>query len=141
MRGVCVAVLAVGVLGLVGCGNSPKLVSVSGRVTDGGRAVAGASVSYQPIAVSKDDIYPGPASFGITDADGRYTLKTFNKAQPGAIPGQHRVCITVRPDGEQRDYAPSPADKKVPSKLRDGSTVVEVPAEGVVEMNFDFAKQ
>ncbi|MCC7087125.1 MAG: hypothetical protein IT427_19155 [Pirellulales bacterium] len=126
---------------LGGCGRSSNLVSVSGRITNGGKAVVGASINYQPIATSKDDIYPGPASFGITDADGRYTLRTFNSQLLGAIPGQHRICIALAHVGPQLDFAASPVDKMVPARFLDGSTVVEVSAEGETKLDFDIAKK
>lgn len=125
----------------VGCGSRLKLTEVQGRITDGGKAVAGASISYQPIATSKDNIYPGPASFGKTDSEGRYSLRTFNDDLPGAVPGQHRISISLPTVGEQRDFAPAATSKNVPAKFCDGSTVVEVPTQGTVELNFDLAQQ
>jgi hypothetical protein len=132
--------LTVSSIFLTGCGSSPKLVEVRGRVTDGGKAVAGASVTYQPIATSKDNIYPGPASFGKTDADGRYQLRTFNHDLPGAIPGQHRISISLASTGETKDFAPAANSKAVPAKYVDGSTIVEVPTDGAAELNFDLAQ-
>jgi hypothetical protein len=141
-RNFIVIAMALGCLAASGCSRGgPTLVAVSGRITDGGKAVVGASVNYQPIATSKDNIYPGPASFGITNSDGRYQLRTLNNDLPGAIPGQHRINISLQSDGEQRDFAAPLGAKKVPVKFCDGSTVVEVPPKGAADVNFDLAQQ
>jgi hypothetical protein len=133
--------LAMTAISIPGCGgSSPKLVEVSGRITDGGKAVAGANVTYQPIATSKDDIFPGPASFGKTDADGHYQLRTFNHELPGAIPGQHRISISFPPAGEAREFAPATNSKTVPARFLDGSTIVEVPTDGAAKLDFDLAQ-
>jgi hypothetical protein len=142
IRKYSLAALVVAAVFATGCGgSSPRLVEVRGRITDGGKAVSGASVTYQPIATSKDNIFPGPGSFGKTDADGRYQLRTFNHELPGAVPGQHRISISLAATGEARDFAPAPNAKTVPAKFVDGSTIVEVPADGPAEMNFDLAQQ
>lgn len=134
--------MTVAAISAPGCGSSsPKLVEVRGRITDGGKAVAGASINYQPIATSKNDIFPGPASYGKTDADGRYQLRTFNHELPGAVPGQHRISISLPSAGEAREFAPAANAKTVPAKFLDGSTIVEVPQEGTAELNFDLAQQ
>jgi hypothetical protein len=133
--------LAIVAISTPGCGgSSPKLVEVRGRITDGGKAVAGANVTYQPIATSKDDIFPGPGSFGKTDADGHYQLRTFNHELPGAIPGQHRISISLPPTGEVRDFAPAANAKAIPARFLDGSTIVVVPTDGAAELNFDLAQ-
>jgi hypothetical protein len=141
-RSFIVATAAFCCLAASGCGNGgPTLVAAGGRITDGGKAVVGASVSYQPIATSKENIYPGPASFAITDSEGRYQLRTFNHDLPGAVPGQHRINISLPAAGEQRDFAVPVGAKKVPVKFCDGSTVVEVPSKGATDLNFDLAQQ
>lgn len=132
-------------LGIAICGgcshSSQPLVEVGGRITEAGKAVSGASVSYQPISSSKENVSPGPASFGITDADGRYQLRTFKEDLPGAVPGQHHVYITLASPAGQSESAPPVRSKKIPAKYCDGSTIVDVPSSGAAELNFDLAKQ
>ncbi|MFZ3374158.1 MAG: hypothetical protein WA183_01225 [Chthoniobacterales bacterium] len=76
----------------VGCGGQ-SLAPVSGKVTLHGVPLIGATVSFQPIA-PEGSIDAGPGSTGKTNADGEYTL-TAATGQPGAVPGQHRVIITL----------------------------------------------
>lgn len=82
---------------LVGCGPSrPETVPVSGHVTLNGQPVEGATVMFSPEAEGR------PAT-GTTDADGRFTLKTF-EAGDGALPGVHSVTVTkVESSGVQAD--------------------------------------
>ncbi len=74
---------------LVGCGPSrPKTVQVTGTVTLDGTAVEGATVMFMPEGGGR------PAT-GITDKDGKFTLKTF-EAGDGALVGKHLVSITKK---------------------------------------------
>ena len=73
---------------LVGCGGGsdrPSLALASGIVTLNGEPVEGASLTFIPVAGGR----PGSA---ITDAQGRYTIKTYQDA-PGAIIGEHKVAV------------------------------------------------
>lgn len=73
---------------LVGCGGGsdrPSLAPASGIVTLNGEPVEGASLTFIPTAGGR----PGSA---ITDAQGRYTIKTYQDA-PGAIIGEHKVAV------------------------------------------------
>lgn len=78
---VCLATL------LAGCGGSdrPALATASGIVTLDGEPVEGAAVSFIPAEGGR----PGS---GMTDSEGRYTIKTFEDA-PGAIVGEHKVSV------------------------------------------------
>jgi hypothetical protein len=84
-------------LTLAGCGPSrPETVPVSGRVTLDGRPVEGATVMFSPEAEGR------PAT-GTTDAEGNFTLKTFEPGD-GALLGKHRVTVTkVESSGVQAD--------------------------------------
>tara|TARA_R110002072_G_scaffold173600_1_gene328224 strand:- start:13508 stop:14029 length:522 start_codon:yes stop_codon:yes gene_type:complete len=72
---------------LAGCGGSdrPALAPASGIVKLDGEPVEGASVTYHPVEGGR----PGS---GTTDAQGRYTIKTFQDA-PGAAVGDHIVTV------------------------------------------------
>ena len=66
-----------------GCGGV-RLVPVAGEVKLDGVPVADCAVMFSPVA-------GGPAASGTTDAQGRFTLNTMNRA--GAVPGEHSVTI------------------------------------------------
>lgn len=72
---------------VAGCGGSdrPTMAPASGIVKLDGEPVEGASVTYHPMAGGR----PGS---GVTDAQGRYTIKMFQDA-PGATVGDHAVTV------------------------------------------------
>jgi hypothetical protein len=130
--------LALVALWVPGCGD-PKVVSVSGRVTFDGQPLAGAHVVFQPISAGKE-MNPGSGSYGITDADGRYTLKVVDTGESGAFIGKHRVEITIRSDEDDDTdrRGRRPAAKVVLSPLynRNSRLTFEVPAKGTKEADF-----
>ena len=68
-----------------GCGN-PEMGRVSGRITNGGKPVAGVMVTF---------CTPNrPAARAVTDADGRYTLST-RRLNDGAYAGRHKVALDL----------------------------------------------
>ncbi|NQT41368.1 MAG: carboxypeptidase regulatory-like domain-containing protein [Planctomycetes bacterium] len=79
---------------LPGCsGDGPTTHDVSGKVTYQGQPVADAQVGFLPIG-DADEIKPAR---GQTDADGRYTLRTYVKPgqdSEGAMAGEFKVTIT-----------------------------------------------
>ena len=85
-----------------GCGPSgPKVVTAKGTVLYQGKPLVGATVTLLP----KDE-QSGPvlAINGSTDAEGRFSLKTFVSAtapSEGVPPGEYRVTISkyVPPNG------------------------------------------
>src|SRR5207245_3866773 len=77
------------------CKSEPYSVApVSGRVTLNGKALANCEVMFQPVHTS-GNYNPGPGSYGITDADGRFTLKLIGKESAGAVVGKHKVRFTM----------------------------------------------
>jgi hypothetical protein len=77
-----------------GCSSEPyQTASISGRVTVNGQGYAKIAVMFQPVSAEKNN-NPGPGSTGITDSDGRYTLKLVGKETKGAVLGKHKVWIT-----------------------------------------------
>jgi hypothetical protein len=130
--------LAVVALWVAGCGD-PKVVAVSGRVTLDGQPLAGAHVVFQPIAAAKD-MNPGSGSYGITDADGRYTLTVVDTGQSGAFIGKHRVEITIRSDEDddtdRRGRRPAAKVVLLPRYNRNSQLSFEVPAKGTKEADF-----
>jgi hypothetical protein len=59
---------------------------VSGVVTYKTQPVADATVTFVPVGQT-------PAAVAKTDAEGQFTLKTFDEGD-GAVPGQYNVTIT-----------------------------------------------
>jgi hypothetical protein len=83
---ICVWILAFGLVGLVGCSDKFKIVPVSGQVT---------AADGKPLDKIFVEFYPsgeGPKSYGETNADGKFTLKT-NDGKDGAMIGKHRVSL------------------------------------------------
>jgi hypothetical protein len=82
---VCVGLM---VLALSGCGgsNRPATLPVRGIVLLDNEPVAGAAVMFHPVGGGR------PAE-GVTGADGRFELKTFEEGD-GALPGEHQVTVT-----------------------------------------------
>ncbi|MCC7086664.1 MAG: hypothetical protein IT427_16820 [Pirellulales bacterium] len=123
-----------------GCGQAEhSLVPVSGQVTRGSKPVAGASVTYQPMAESADPLNIGPGSFGRTDTGGRYTLRTFDTSdRQGAIVGRHRVTIYLHSQAAASDAAGKSRVEQLPSAYTDGSLIIDVPTTGLENANIDL---
>ena len=126
---------------LAGCSRSDyPLVPVSGRVTAGGVGKEGVHVSFQPIAGDNRTLDAGPGSFGVTDGDGRYQLKTFDRFRLGAVAGAHRVRLTIAgAEQDPTDDAMGPSAGAVPTRYTDGSLVFEVPPGGTDQASFDLS--
>lgn len=91
---------------LVGCGsNLPSTVPVTGTVTLDGKPVEGASVSF----LSSENV----VATGITDASGKYSLKTIVGEQmaEGAVPGTHSIGV-AKSTGQGVDAATTPEEMK-----------------------------
>jgi len=82
-------------IGCIGSADGPSVAPVSGMLTVGGKPRADVSVVFQPEAGGR------PAQ-GVTDAEGRFTLSTFNTGD-GAIVGTHNVGLGA---GGTDDAAP-----------------------------------
>lgn len=94
---------------LAGCGGSEfEMVSVSGTITLDGEPLEGAEVVFAPMEIKKQAIV-GPASIGLTDANGKYSLKT-TKGVEGAMVTNHTVAVSF---GEIDEAAISAAVDKV----------------------------
>lgn len=95
------AVLALA--GLTGCGSAEdrvKLVPVVGTVTQGGKPLANAALSFIPEPGNKDNT-PGSAS---SDATGYYAAMWLTRS--GLAPGSYRVMITADPSSGGGDIPP-----------------------------------
>ena len=76
---------------LLGCSSQPDdrpaRVPVRGVVKYKGKPVEKANVVFSPIAAGQ------PGAGAITDANGEFTLKTFEDAD-GAVPGKYQVGVS-----------------------------------------------
>ena len=134
--------LLLGVTLLVALGCGRKLVPVSGKVTLNGKALAGATVSFQPIA-PEGSTEAGPGSQGKTNDNGEFTLTT-STGKPGAVPGKHRVRINSLSQqvGEGDSRPPRggwPLKDRVPERFNENTTLtIEVPSGGTDKADFDL---
>ncbi len=86
----CFVVIAA--LVIAGCsGGEFPVAPVSGTVTLNGEPLTDAYITFEPRS-TRDDGIAGPGSYGKTDSEGKYSLKTYEK-QEGAVVGTHRVSI------------------------------------------------
>jgi len=84
------------VLLTVGCGSGLDTASVSGVITLDDKPLPSASVTFTP--QGGDDT--APASNGLTDSSGRYTLTVTVTGDDGAVVGNHIVTIALA--GEEK---------------------------------------
>lgn len=134
MRQLILGLCAAAALGAVGCGSGPA--PVSGVVTLDGQPVEGVSVSFTPAAGDGDGI---GGSYGKTDAQGKYALKTVIGDRAGAAPGKHKVVISLsKPDPKN----PEGAEKNlIPAKYNTKSDLTfDVPASGTDKADFTLTK-
>ena len=116
-------VVALGAIGLVGCGGStmPKIYPATGTVTWKGEPLADATVSFVPSV--------GAPSDGKTDAQGKFTIMTNGK--PGARAGACKVTVSkFAGAGASMPAAPKPEDMmKMYDKKKKGEVEKgEIPA-------------
>jgi hypothetical protein len=124
---------------VAGCGGQQHaLVPVSGRVVLDGKGLANAEVTFEPAAEGTDPLHPPPNSFGYTDEDGYFSLKTVQTGEDGAVPGQHVVRIRVKPGEYDPVKALQGRDRVVlPDRWHDGSERFTVPEGGTQLANFE----
>jgi hypothetical protein len=122
---------------LLGCGRKANIVPVSGRVTLDGQPLANVAINFGPLTGGLDGAY---ASYGKTDAEGRYTLKLVDNGQPGASIGKNRVTLNESGLGGESDGAAAKIQFKLPPKARDGTMQFDVPPGGTDAANFEFSK-
>lgn len=87
-------VVPLAILTANGCGDGgPKLHPVSGTVTLEGKPLANAGVMFFPRGTTL-----GNACIGMTDENGKYTLKPENRSGVGAPEGEFAVTISKMKD-------------------------------------------
>jgi hypothetical protein len=130
--------LSIGVLLFCGCqAEKFPIAPASGVVYLNDKPLAGAHVMFQPIP-NGTEIEAGPESVGVTDEDGRFTMKTIEPERAGATVGKHNVRVTIQEEenrygggGDGGGGNAGPARYTIPLRYRLGiDMVVEVPPEG-----------
>jgi hypothetical protein len=131
--------LIVVVLG--GCGGDGKIAPVSGVVTLNGQPVADIAVSFQPIA-GEGSNSPGPAAFGVTGPDGRYTAKIMGEETRGASVGKNQVRFSahaVPSDTSDEGLNKMKSTVKIPARYWSESQLeLDVPAGGTTSADFEL---
>jgi hypothetical protein len=104
----CPYLILVSALLTVSCNAEPaRVAEAQGTVKFHNKPVPNAEIMFLP-----DDDTKGPSSSAITDADGRFTLKTEDGRQ-GAVVGKHRVTVrTSKPRNDPRPEDNSHAGSK-----------------------------
>jgi hypothetical protein len=90
-------------LACLGCGNSTDfpVAKTEGVVMCEGLPVANVRVEFSPVRTGESAIV-GARGFGITDADGRFVLATYDgRRGDGAIVGKHDVRVYATPDTDR----------------------------------------
>ena len=89
--------IALSVLGMVGCGNSGfPTAPTTGVVLCDGKPVANAMVYFEPIASQggAKTALLGKQGFSFTDENGRFEISTYEpNGGDGAVIGRHRVRV------------------------------------------------
>jgi hypothetical protein len=78
---------------VAGCSGREKfpVAKTSGTVTCEGKAVPNAIVYFEPVR-SGDSAMVGDQGFGLTDANGVYTISTYGE-KDGAVVGKHIIRV------------------------------------------------
>ena len=123
LRAAAGTALALAALGLSGCGGEVKLVPAEGVVKVGGRPAANVSVQFMPDVMKGGS---GPTSYGETDAEGKFRLKTHD-GRDGAVPGPHTVILAdLAEERTPQGQAPKPPRLNVKYTTAAGGLAAEV---------------
>jgi len=123
---------------LAGCsGPDYEVVPISGRVTLDGDPLEDVEVTFQPMAVKAANPNPGPGSYGLTDADGHYSLRTVEPAEDGAVVAKHVVYLSIKYASEGLgDEIVFSRETVLPRCCRDGTMKYEVLPGGTDHADF-----
>lgn len=124
-----------------GCGSQGNVAPVSGRILLNGKPVAEIAVTFQPIAQEGSNV-PGPAAFGVTDADGRYTAKLITGESAGATVGKNQVRFSgyaAPTDMSEEGLAKAKPTVKIPPHYWYESKIeFDVPPKGTTTADFEI---
>lgn len=129
VAGVVVTSLVVLVAGCSGGVGTAPTAPAAGSISLAGQPIADVNVTFTPTA--------GRSATGRTDAQGRFALSTFAEGD-GAVPGSHRVTLSLPAADVPMPGTPEAASYKPPTapfparygSLDDTDLVVEIPAGG-----------
>lgn len=123
-------------LAIAGCGGeSVEVAPVSGRVTLNGQPVANHFVGFQPVSGAASGAI---GSSGVTDSEGRFTLKTVDGKHEGAVVGKHQVIIAPKEEGSSGEGPGTGAVSPLPPEASDWSLTFDVIAGKENTANFEF---
>lgn len=119
-----VSFLAISTLGCSGSSN--PVAPVNGVVTLNGKPVADMVVTFTPVpgktASVGDENTPGKSATGNTDAEGKFTLSTYER-NDGALVGEHKVTVFgTGPD----PTPPGSVPKDYTMEVKPGSNDLEI---------------
>jgi hypothetical protein len=140
MRSKIASAIGTFLIAVVGCGPSGKTVPISGVVTLNGKPAEEVAVTFQPVPPDGANV-PGPSAFGVTGADGRYTLKLMGQDIKGATVGKNIVRFSAWVPTDPNVDGPPKAKPKtnVPSRYwSDAKIEFDVPSKGTTSANFDL---
>ena len=124
-----------------GCGGNDKLAPVSGTVKLNGKPVADVEVIFQPVAGETANA-PGPAAFGVTDAEGHYKLKVVGEEKAGATIGKNVVRFSGRASATDFSEDGSKRGKpavSIPARYGGDSKIdFDVPPRGATNADFEL---
>jgi len=114
-----------------GCGGRSDIATVTGTVTLEGQPLANARIVFQPMG-------SGSASYGRTDAEGKYELQ-YGEDIMGATIGSHRVTISTFSAGDpDADPPDAITPELVPSKYNAETELHVEVSRGENTLNFDL---
>lgn len=129
------ALVAAGLVGLVGCDGGPEVARVGGTVTYKGKPVTGGSLTFLPQA--NGNPMPGKPASAVVQEDGTYTLATLT-ADDGAVVGKHQINysppVLPFPPGKDPPQGASPppsgfeglAPKTAEVEVQSGSNTIDI---------------
>jgi hypothetical protein len=97
-------------LAAAGCGSPVAYTAVTGKVTLGGKPLAGVKVWFHPMTEGNRDL---PYATAVTDSEGVYKL-TSNNGKDGALVGKHRVVVNWPPRERTDDASRPPPVQRQP---------------------------
>lgn len=137
-QNVCWIAFGLWILNMTGCGghsDAPPLSQVTGTVTYQGKPLTEAQVMFTP--------EKGPMSMGVTDTQGRFSLKTGTRE--GVPVGKHTVTISafepVPEIDSENETERKPPVSRIPrhySDLKKSGLSVEVNAKGKNDFTFEL---
>lgn len=129
----------------IGCGG-PKTTTVSGRVTVDGKPADSILVVFEPVA---SGLTVPETGIGLTDLEGRYTIRSARTDRNGLEPGDYTVYLSwydpdavEKPEDENAPPKPivplKPPKYVFPDGILRGELKYAVPDEKSVEADFDY---